>query len=123
MRIPGFLARQVYVSGSLANEPDGFRLQARNGIGDGVLVGIGRIRVDEQAIDPRQISAQRDGEDAIYRAVDISPEQPVTFRRGDVVTFHVAGWQLEPGDHDLEVELHERSLGWLTVAVRDSLPG
>ncbi|MBX3031777.1 MAG: hypothetical protein KF809_16635 [Chloroflexi bacterium] len=123
MRVPGFLARQVYVAGSLANEPGGFRLQARNGIGDGVLVGVGLIRVDDQAIDPRQISAQRDGEDTVYRAIDISPERPVTFRRGDVVTFHVAGWQLEPGEHDLEVELDERNLGRLTVAVRDALGG
>ncbi len=121
MRVPGFMARQVYLAGSLRNEPGGFRLQARNGIGDGVLIGIGRIRVDEQAIDSRQITAQRDGEDAIYQAVDISPERPVIFRRGDVVTFHVAGWQLEPGEHDLEVELDERNLGRLIVAVRDAL--
>ena len=40
MRVPDFLVRQFYVKGSLQPEGDGFRLQARNGMGDGTLVGI-----------------------------------------------------------------------------------
>ncbi len=47
MRVPGFLLRQLYVSGSLRNESGGFSLQARNPFGDGTLVRIGRIRVDD----------------------------------------------------------------------------
>ena len=43
MRVPDFLVRQFYVPGSLRHEGDGFSLQARNGMGDGTLVGIGAV--------------------------------------------------------------------------------
>jgi hypothetical protein len=121
MRVPGFLVRQLYVAGSLHNVGGGFSLQARNSIGDGWLVGIGSIRVDGQAIPLTDITATRDGDPLSYRAVDVSPESPVLFRRGDVVTFWIAGWALDPGDHHLEVELRERQLGTLSLGFTERL--
>ena len=46
MRVPGFLARQFIVPGSLVNTETGLSVGARNPIGDGQLVGIGHIRID-----------------------------------------------------------------------------
>lgn len=119
MRVPGFLLRQVYVAGSLHNEPDGFSLQAQNPFGDGTLVRIGRIRVDGQDIPPAEVTARREGDPADYRAIDVGPATPVRFRRGDVVTFHVAGWRLDPGEHELELEVDEVNLGRLSLTIRD----
>ena len=121
MRVPGFLVRQLYVAGSLVNHPGGFSLQARNSIGDGWLDGIGAIRVDGQDIPPADITATRDGDPTAYRAADVTPQTPVVFRRGDVVTFWIAGWSLDPGDHQLEVELHERQLATLSLAFTERL--
>ena len=122
MRVPAFMVRQFTVPGSLRNEPDGgFSIQARNGLADGLLVGIGRITVDAMPIEPGAITATREGEPAVYRAVDVSRHAPVPFRRGDVVTFHVAGLALRPGDHDLEVELIERDLGAVSLGFRETL--
>jgi hypothetical protein len=123
MRIPGFLVRQFYVSGSLRSTGDGFSLQATNPMGDGTLVGIRRISVDRVVVDPSAISASRDGEDAVYRAADVSAASPVLFRRGDTVTCHVAGHPLAPGRHVFEVELVERDLGELTLDLEDVLRG
>jgi hypothetical protein len=119
MRVPDFVIRQLYVAGSLANEGDGFRLQARNGLGDGTIVGIGRISVDGCAIEPAAITAVRSGEDVIHRALDVSPAAPVAFRRGDVVTFRVAGRTLSPGEHAFEVELRVKDMGLVTLALKD----
>lgn len=119
MRVPDFVIRQLYVAGSLANEGDGFRLQARNGLGDGTVVGIGRISVDGRAIEPAAITAVRSGEDVIHRALDVSPAAPVAFRRGDVVTFRVAGRTLSPGEHAFEVELRVKDMGLVTLALKD----
>jgi hypothetical protein len=121
MRVPDFLVRQLYVGGSLRRESDGFRLQARNVIGDGRLVGIGRVSVDGTIVDPQAITATRAGDDRIYQAADVSPRTPVVFRRGDVVTIHVAKHPLAPGEHQFEVELLERDAGQLTLALRDHL--
>jgi hypothetical protein len=119
VRVPGFVLRQLYVQGSLRNEPGGFSLQARNPLGDGTLVRIGRIRVDDQDIAAEEVSARRDGDPTIYRAADVSPTSPVRFRRGDVVTFQVAGWQLDPGEHKLELEVDEVNLGNVSLTIRD----
>ena len=119
MRVPGFILRQLYIQGSLRNEPGGFSLQARNPLGDGTLTRIGRIRVDGQDVAPEEVSAAREGDPTTYRAAEVSRASPVTFRRGDVVTFHVTGWQLEPGEHRLELEVDELNLGNVSLAIRD----
>ncbi len=121
MRVPGFLVRQLFVAGSLRNVSGGFSLQARNILGDGWLDAIGAIRVDGQQIPLDDISATREGEPAVYRALDVTPQTPVLFRRGDVVTFWIAGWALDPGDHQLEVDLHERQLGALSLGFTERL--
>jgi hypothetical protein len=124
VRVPDFLVRQFYVSGSLQREGGGFRLQARNGIGDGTLVGIGRISVDGTTVDPAAVTATRSGDDVVHRAADVSRRTPVSFKRGEVVTFHVANHPLAPGEHRFEVEIHELDAGLLTLSLADSVgPG
>src|SRR6187402_2744356 len=107
MNVPGFIARQFYVTGSLRNEPNGFQLEAHNPMGDGVLVGVGRLAVDGREIAPDSVTATRTGGDEVFRAADVSKRNPIAVRKGDRVTFHVAGQQLAPGEHRLEVELFE----------------
>lgn len=121
MRVPDFLVRQFYVNGSLQREGDGFRLQARNGIGDGTLVGIGTISVDGVVVDPASVTATREGEDLVHQAADVSPRAPVSFRRGEVVTFHVAGHPLVPGEHRFEVQIVEVNAGLLSLSLRDTI--
>jgi hypothetical protein len=121
MRVPDFLVRQFYVKGSLQPEGDGFRLQARNGMGDGTLVGIGRVSIDGQLIDPSAISAALVGSDVVHQAADVSRRAPVSFSRGDVVTFRIAGHPLAPGEHHFEVEIYELNLGLLQLALKDTV--
>lgn len=124
MRVPEFLVRQFYVSDSLQHEGGGFRVQARNGMGDGTLVGIGTIKVDGNVIDPAQITATREGDDAIHQAAEISRREPVSFSRGDVVTFHIADHALAPGEHRFEVEVYEVNLGLVSLSLKDTVgPG
>jgi hypothetical protein len=122
MRVPDFLVRQFYVAGSLTRDGDGFRLQARNGFGDGVLVGIGRFSVDGVPIDPSRITATRQDDPTVHRAADVSPRAPVAFSRGDIVTLHVAGVPLTAGEHRFEVEVFELNAGALTLSLTDRVP-
>mgnify|MGYP001827298969 FL=1 len=121
MRVPDFLIRQFYIQGSLRPEGDGFILQARNGMGDGTLVGIGSVKMDGQVMDPARISATRNGDDTVHRATDVSRRAPVSFSRGDVVTFHIEGHPLTPGEHRFEVEIYELNLGLLQLALKDTV--
>lgn len=121
MRVPAFLVSKFYVSGSLRHEGDGFSLQARNGMGDGTLVGIGRISVDGTVIDPSAVSASRSGDPAVHQAAEVSRRAPVSFSRGDVVTFHIAGHRLAAGEHRFEVEVFELNIGSLQLSLKDSV--
>jgi hypothetical protein len=123
VNVPGFLVRRFYVQGSLRNAPDGFTLQAQNTLGDGRLIGLGRLSVDERTIDPRAVTAVRESDGARFPAAEVSPTSPIAVRQGDRVTLHVAGEPLSPGEHRLEVEIYERDLGLLRFSVSDRLVG
>lgn len=123
MKIPGFIARQFYVDGSLRNTARGFQMQAQNPMGDGVLVGVGQIRVDGRDIDPGSVTAQRDSDPQPVSASQVDAQHPVSVSKGDRVTLHVAGAPLAPGQHQLEVELVERNLGQLSFAISDTVVG
>ena len=121
MNIPGFIARQFYVAGSLRNDDTGFEIQAQNPMGSGTLVGVGRIRVDGRDIPADAVSAHRTGDDTPIRAADISRTNPVNVFKGDHVTLHVDGEPLAAGEHALEVELFELNLGRLAFSITDSI--
>lgn len=121
MKVPGFLARQFYVSGSLRNTSAGFQLEAHNPMGSGVLVGIGRLAVDGRQIPKDAVTAQRIGDESELRAAELSRQNPIRVSKGDRVTLRVAGEQLKPGDHILEIELDEINLGRLSFALSDRL--
>ncbi len=121
MRVPAFLVRQFYIDGSLQHEGDGFRLQARNGMGDGTLVGIKGVAVDGTAIPLDRITATLDGDETVHLASDISPRAAVSFSKGDVVTFHIAGHQLSPGRHDFDVEVYEVNIGLVSLSLSDTI--
>ncbi len=119
MNIPSFIARQFYVAGSLRNTDNGWELQAQNPMGDGVLVGVGKMSVDGTEIPAESVSAQRAGEPERIRALDVSRMLPVKVSRGDRVTLAVDGPQLSPGEHKLDVELIELNLGQLAFSITD----
>jgi hypothetical protein len=121
VNIPGFIARQFYVAGSLRNTDSGWELQAHNPMGDGTLVGVGKLRVDGQEIPAESVTAQRTGEAEPIRAQDVSRTRPVTVFKGDRVTLAVAGVPLAAGQHSLEVELFELNLGRLSFSITDHI--
>lgn len=121
MNVPGFIARQFYLAGSLRNNAHGFQLEAHNPLGNGTLIGVGRLRVDGRDIAPEQVTAQREGEAASVAAADVSTTNPIPVRQGDRVLLRVSGEQLAPGRHELEVELVEVNLGRLAFSISDDL--
>ncbi|MBA3850832.1 MAG: hypothetical protein H0X59_00485 [Chloroflexi bacterium] len=121
MRVPGFLVRRFYVSGSLRNTATGFQLQAHNEMGDGTLVGVTRVAVDGVTMDPAGITARHEGTGVVVRATDITRTAPVRVERGQRVTLQVTAQPLSPGRHELEVELLELNLGALQLGITESV--
>ena len=86
-------------------------------------MGIGRISVDGQPDRPGGRSPPLVPATTRSTAPRKSRRQaPVSFRRGEVVTFHVAGHRLAPGEHRFEVEIVERDAGLLlTLSLKDTV--
>ena len=121
MNVPGFIARQFYVDGSLRNNPAGFQLEAQNPLGNGTLVGVGRMRVDGRDIAAADVTAHRVGDEQPINATDVSSINPIRVNQGDRVLLRVRGEPLAPGRHELEVELFEVNMGRLAFTIGDSL--
>ncbi len=121
MNIPGFIARQFYVAGSLRNTESGFELRATNPMGAGTLVGVGRLRVDDRDIPADAVTARRSGDEAPIKATDVSRLKPVSVFKGDEVTLHVEGQPLPAGEHKLDVELFELNMGRLAFSITDRI--
>jgi hypothetical protein len=121
VNIPGFLARQFYVAGSLRNTESGWELQAQNPMGAGTLIGVGRMRVDGRDIPAETVSARRSGDVDAIRAIDVSSTRPVSVFKGDRVTLQVEGETLSAGEHRLDVELVEVNLGRLSFSITDRI--
>lgn len=119
VNIPGFIARQFYVAGSLRNTDAGFELQAQNPMGAGTLVGVGQLRVDGRDIPADAVTARRSGDAEPIRAQDVSRTRPVSVFKGDQITLHVDGDPLPAGEHRLDVELFEVNLGRLSFSITD----
>ncbi|MGZ6329087.1 MAG: hypothetical protein ACXWN2_10335 [Candidatus Limnocylindrales bacterium] len=121
MDVPGFLAKQFYVAKSLRNTATGFRLEAQNPMGNGTLVGIGRLAVDGQTIEASAVSALRADDPTPIQAASVDKFHPIRVQKGDHVALLVAGAPLSPGEHRLEVELYEVNLGLLRLAITDTV--
>jgi hypothetical protein len=121
MNIPGFIARQFYVADSLRNTDSGWELKAQNPMGNGVLTGVGHLRVDGREIPAEAVTAQRSGDAEPIKAQDVTRLKPVSVFKGDHVTLHVSGEPLTPGEHTLEVELFELNLGRLSFSISDTV--
>ena len=121
MNVPGFIARQFYVAGSLRNTDSGWELKAQNPMGAGVLTGVGHLRVDGREIPAETVTAQRSGDADPIRAQEVTRLKPVSVFKGDHVTLHVSGAPLASGEHKLEVELFELNLGRLAFSISDTV--
>jgi hypothetical protein len=109
------------VAGSLRSTPEGFSLAAQNPMGQGTLIGLGRLAVDGQAIPLADLSAVRASDGAVFDAAAVDRAHPISVGQGDRVTLQVRGVHLEPGDHRLELELDELNLGRLRLSLTDRL--
>jgi len=56
-----------------------------------------------------------------YKLFNMDGKRYYSFRKGDVVTFHIAGHPLELGKHRFEIEVFELNMGRLHLAFDDTL--
>lgn len=120
MRIPSFLARKVYVQGSLRNSPRGFRWEMKNPFAPVTLLRVLSLGIGGRACPLEQISLHpSDG--AARRATEVNPRSPLRFDLGAELTVEVEGNPLPPGAHTLCLRLRTKEVEEIEFSLEDSI--
>jgi hydroxymethylglutaryl-CoA reductase (NADPH) len=122
MKIPSMLLRQLYTSGSLANEGEGFRFRIKNRLTDASLTRVLGLWVDGRSVPIAQLTLElADGRRRC--AVDVTPESPAPFPRSQLAVVRADHVRLVEGEHELRLAFDTQPFGTLEVNARDALDG
>ena len=111
MKVPSFLLRRLYVKGSLALTPGGFRFELRNRLGSGYAKRLFPLTLDGAELDPAKTTFRVGGETTAFDAVD--GETPFTLGMNKTTTIEYAGGRVEPGPHAVGMRFEVAGLGEL----------
>jgi hypothetical protein len=118
--IPPTVLKKLYVEGSLRLEDGGFAFDLKNLIAPATITRVEGLEVDGEEIDDSRVAMipPSGNERPIER---ISSGRPLDFPVGVVVTLHVSGETLEPGEHDLTLHVDVKEIGLLDIPVSDRI--
>jgi hydroxymethylglutaryl-CoA reductase (NADPH) len=118
--IPPFILKKLYVKGSLHNDDTNFALSLKNLVAPATITSFDGLVVDGRTIDTSQATLELPN--GKTRSLErISPTRPLEFPIGTTLTLRVADETLEPGSHDLFVEVDIKEIGSLSIPVSDTL--
>jgi len=118
--IPPFVLKKLYIKGSLHVEGDGFALELQNTIAPATITAITGLDLDGQTIDAGRITLlPPDGHPR--PASEVSAGAPFMFPVGAIVTLRVAGQELKPGPHQLDIHIIVQEVGPLDIPISDTL--
>jgi len=121
MKIPSLVLQRLYTVGSLENRPGGeIAFQLKNRLSDARLTRVRSIQLcgRELALDQLLI----EGGDGRAAAEGISPETPLEFPLGAIVTLVAQGREpLAKGKHEIAFDVEAEPFGHLTFRVKDAI--
>lgn len=119
MQIPGFMLKQMYRQGSLANHQGGFAFAVHNPLMDATIVTVKELTVGGMTYGLEEVEFTK-GEITLP-GTTVSEDQPVDFFKGDIVAIRVNGYNLNPGEHTIILKVHTEEFGTLKIEVQDSV--
>jgi hydroxymethylglutaryl-CoA reductase (NADPH) len=120
VKIPSLVLKQLYTFGGLENEGDGVRFSLKNRLSDAVLTKVNEIRIDDEALPLNEVVFDL-GSEGIAEPSEVTPDHPVDFPLGKVMTVLWNGAALEIGKHTLTIDFETNPFGRLSFKVKDSI--
>ena len=118
--IPPTVLKKLYVEGSLRLEDGGFAFDLKNLIAPAIITGVDGLEINGEKVDDSQVVIVPPSGNA--RPIErISSGRPLRFPVGQVVTLHVSGETLEPGEHVLTLHVDVKEIGPLDIPVSDRI--
>ena len=125
MKAPAFIIKKCIQKGTFRNVMEGsnrvgFEVKLKNKIGSGTLVGLSKIRINDNQYPLDMFLAIKNGEE--YRAGELGEGRPMTFKFGDELTLKVLdGKGLEPGKYRVGVTVDFVGMGKVDIDYEDEM--
>jgi hypothetical protein len=119
MKVPAFLLRRLYVSGSLRNIGDGWAFTLRNSIASGEATSLYPLTLDGTVLDPERCFFHPGGEPVSFAAV--GEGQAFGLESGRDITITVTGEPLAPGEHTVGMGFRVAAIGDLSFDFTDEV--
>ena len=120
MTISALLLRQLYTSGSLENDAEGFQFSLKNRFSDALLTRIYQVRVDDNEVPLEHLLLDL-GDGHTMAATDVSPQAPAPFALQQVARVMARVGPLPNGSHEIRCDVETDSFGRLEIVANDAI--
>ncbi len=117
--VPEFLIKRIYQKGSLKKLEDGVSLVLENGLGPGLISGFNFVKINDILFEPKDVKFVTNGVE--YSGTDVSEDNPVVFRLGQIGTLIVKGKEcIVDGINKITIEAMNPEAGKVQLSVEDT---
>lgn len=116
---PAYILEKLFVTGSLQNCPNGFRMRLRNIIDSGTITGLGALTLNEKSYPPEKIFVIGQGQR--IRADQISNSNPLPVHILSEIELEIESEPLPPGECQIGFVIATREAGRLQFTVKETL--
>ena len=116
---PPSVLENIYVRGSLKNNPEGFQLALRNNVDTGTLIGLGLLTVDGASFPPASLVLKTARSEK--RGDQLGYSNSLYLPVGTDVQLRVLGQPLAPGAHHLVFVVNVAEIGRLQFEAADEV--
>ncbi len=117
--VPEFLIKRIYQKGSLKKLEDGVSLVLKNVLGPGLISGFNFVKINDVLFEPKDVKFITNGVE--YSGADVSEENPVVFRLGQIGTLIMKGKEcIVDGLNKITIEAMNPEAGKVQLSVDDN---
>jgi len=112
--------RKLYNNTSLKHAEGGVSFSVKNRLSPASVQEITRVSINGLDVPSDRVTVARNAQPG-FPLSQISPENPIDFPLGDLLTFYLGMESLSEGKHEIEVDFQTRPFGQLKLEVSDAL--
>lgn len=118
--VPEFLIRRIYQKGSLKKLEKGASITLKNVLGPGFISGFNYVKINDVTYDANSVKFIMNGKE--YTSADVSEENPIAFRLGQVGTLVMTGEQsVVEGINKIVIEALNPEAGVVKLSAEDTV--
>lgn len=116
--VPEFLIKRIYQKSSLKKLENGASIVLKNVLGPGMISGFNYVKINDIVFEPKDVKFLTNNTE--YLGTEISEENPVVFRLGQIGTLIMSGQDcVIEGKNSIVIEAMNPEAGKVQLSVED----